>query len=187
MASLDKSYSKFSKDDRTEIIRLKAKDFDPLYEDMQWSIEQIKSWDRTSRGNFIAWLTQTEHKITLLEDVEKKRLTDSLYPVLIKAQTFFILLFVTLLFIGLTYWYVVNRENVLLFNLTNTDEEPEPIAELDFAKLYITILLVLMVPIIKPLEEKDIQFESPFWTIGSGSFSKRNNPEDCNCKESNPP
>lgn len=41
-----------------------------------------------------------------------------------------------------------------------------------------------MDPIIKPLEEKDIQFKSPFWTIGSGSFSKNSPSSDCeNCKE----
>jgi hypothetical protein len=120
------------------------------------------------------WIYRSDHKIELLIEYQKKSIADSLYFVLVKAQTYFIILFLVLTLVGILYWYIVNKENILHFHLSNTKEEAEPLRELEFVKLYITIILVLMVPIIKPLEVKDIQFESPFWNISPQSLSKPN-------------
>lgn len=159
----------------------------PLFDSIEESIKNDSTINKKDRALFLSWILNTETKIEILKHRSEKQIATELYPILVKAQTYFILLFMSLLIFGIIYWHLVNKENILLFHLTNTEKEPEALKELEFSKLYITILIVLMVPIIKPLESKDIQFKSPFWTIGSGSFSKNSPSSDCvNCKDRPP-
>jgi hypothetical protein len=115
--------------------------------------------------------------ISVLKNKYEKIVEDTLVKVLKHAQPLYKLLIAILLLYAIINWFVISHINRLVMFNSNKKEIPKPLPEIEFTKFYIMLLLVMLAPIFKTLNKKDIQFNKPLWTFGQPSVYN-NSPGD---------
>jgi len=118
------------------------------------------------------------NKLEILKRQQTKVVEKALFKVLEHVQIYYKFLFTILFFYAIINWFLLSHINRLIQFNSKSKEPPAPLPEIEFAKFYIMLLLVMLAPILKQLEQKDIQFNKPLWTFGQASVYNitNNNP-----------
>ncbi|MCF6360063.1 MAG: hypothetical protein L3J29_04795 [Cyclobacteriaceae bacterium] len=126
-------------------------------------------FNHNQRVKFLLKLNEIEYRASAIKIQHQKNVEKELYNILEHVQPFYKLLIAILLLYAIINWFVLCHINRLIkFNHWGA-EEPNDLPEIEFSNFYIMLLLVMLAPIFKTIEQKDIQFNKPLWTFGATS------------------
>jgi len=146
-------------------------------------INEINNTDFTKQQQQLTstWLSSIDTKLSIVKKNDEDKVAAYLYNILVNVQYYYVALIFVLLFYAIINWFVLSHINRLIQFKNKSKEPPAPLPEIEFAKFYIMLLLVMLAPILKPLERKDIQYNKPLWTFGQASvynITNNNVPKD---------
>ena len=162
--SIDVQMEDFNKVGNLDSVKLYSEPFENL-------TNHLAKFDiGDKKAEIDIWIKNTENKLKLFKGLREQDIIDDLKPALIKAQNYFQILFGILLLYGILYWRISAVAANQLLHSTPDNEDPDKLPELEFTKMYIALVFVLIVPILKPIETQDIEFNRPLWTVNTGTF-----------------
>ncbi len=139
-----------------------------VWDSLKQEIEKVE-FKNNELVETTSWVASLNTKLNLVKKNYEDKVAENLYAILVNVQYYYVVLIIVLLFYAIINWFVLSHINRLILFKNGKKEPPTPLPEIEFAKFYIMLLLVMLAPILKPLEQKDIQFNKPLWTFSQAS------------------